>query len=116
MPRVKRGVIHLKKRRTLRREAKGFRWGRKKLTKLARVAVYKSGVNAHFDRKKKKSDFRGLWNIRISAAAKNHGLSYSTFMHALKTANIGLDRKVLADLALNNPNVFAAIVNEANKK
>lgn len=115
MPRVKRGVIHLKKRRTLRKAAKGFRWGRKKLTKLARVAVYKSGVNAHFDRRKKKSDFRGLWNIRISAAVKPHGLSYSRFMHALKGARIDLDRKVLADLAVNHPAIFEKIVKQVSK-
>lgn len=115
MPRVKRGVLHLKKRRSLRKSAKGFRWGRKKLTKLARVAVIKSGVNAYRDRKKKKSDFRGLWNIRISAAVKPHGLSYSRFIHALKVAKIEIDRKVLADLAVNHPAVFEKIVKQVSK-
>jgi len=115
MPRVKRGTQRTKKRAKLRKITKGFRWGRKNLTRLAKTAANKSGVHAFAGRKQKKRDYRALWQIRISAAVKPFGLSYSRFMDGLKKHQIALDRKVLADLADNNPKIFEAIVNEVKK-
>ena len=110
MPRVKRAVIHLKKRRTLMRAAKGYRWGRKNVIRLARPAVLKAGAYAYRDRRNKKRAARALWQIKINAAAREHGLPYSQFMAKLKAAHIGLDRKILATLAEHHPQVFAKIV------
>ena len=110
MPRVKRAKIHLKKRRTLRRATKGYRWGRKKTMRLGRTAMLKAGQHAYFDRKKKKRNFRQLWQIRINAGVREHGLTYSKFINLLNKKKIELDRKVLADLAVNNPQVFAKII------
>ncbi|MEI6379152.1 MAG: 50S ribosomal protein L20 [Candidatus Falkowbacteria bacterium] len=115
MPRVKRGVIHAKKRRKLLASVKGYRWGRKNRVKLAKVAATKAGVHAYRDRRLKKRDFRALWQIRISAFAVEHDLSYSRLIGLLKKANIELDRKVLADLAINNKRVLTAIIEEAKK-
>ena len=115
MPRVKRGVIHAKKRRKLLAKAKGYKWGRKSRVKLAKVATTKAGVHAYRDRRLKKRDFRALWQIRISAFAVEHGLSYSKLIGLLKKANIELDRKVLADLAINNKRVLLAIIEDAKK-
>jgi len=113
MARVKRGTIHLKKRRGILKDAKGFKWGRKKLIRLASTAVTHAGAHAYKDRKRKKSDFRQLWQIRIGAAAKENGVSYSSLIGSLKKKNIELDRKILADLAVNHPKVFAAVVKES---
>lgn len=110
MPRVKRGVQHLKKRRTLRALAKGYRWTRKSNMRQARTAVLKAGVDAFRGRREKKSDYRSLWQIRINAAARVNGMTYSTFMSALKKKGIALDRKVLAQLATDYPKVFAELV------
>ena len=110
MPRVKRGVIHLKKRRNLLKKTKGFKWGRKKLMKLAKTASVKAGVHAYVDRRLKKRTRRGLWQNKISAFVKEYGMSYASFMGALKKANIDLDRKILADLAVNNKPVLAKLV------
>lgn len=110
MPRVKRGTIHIKKRRTLLKAVKGYKWGRKKLIKLARPAMLKAGVNAFRDRRAKKRSFRSLWQIKINAACREHETTYSRFIAALTKANVGLDRKILADLAEHNPEVFAKIV------
>ena len=115
MPRVKRGTQRTKKRARLLKQTKGFRWGRKNLTKLAKTAVTKAGAHAYVGRKKKKREARTLWQIKINAAARIHGLSYSKFIDALKKAHIELDRKILADLAVNNKKVFKEIV-EAVKK
>jgi len=115
MPRVKRGTTHVKKRNKLLAKTKGYMWGRKSRVKLAKVAATKAGVHAYRDRRLKKRDFRALWQIRISAFAVEHGLSYSRLMGLLKKANITLDRKVLADLAINNKRVLANIIAEANK-
>jgi len=116
MPRVKRGKFHIKKRKALLKKTKGYRWGRKKLVKLARTAYRKAGQHALADRRKKKGDFRALWQIKISAACQANGTSYSKFMGALKKQKIELDRKVLADLAENNPIIFAEIIKAANIK
>ena len=110
MSRVKRGKRHLKRRKNLLRHTKGYMWGRKSKIKLAKTAVVKAGVNAYRDRKKNKSNFRALWNIRINAAVRPHGLTYSKLIAGLKTKNITLDRKVLAELALEYPKVFEAVV------
>jgi large subunit ribosomal protein L20 len=108
--RVKRGVAHLKRRKNLLAKTKGYRWRRKSSIRLARQASIRAGQHAYRHRRLKKRDYRGLWQIRIGAAAREHGMSYSQFMHKLKLANIGLDRKILAELAAEQPKVFEAIV------
>ena len=115
MPRVKRGVIHLKKRKRILKQTKGYKWGRKKLIKQAITATYKAGVHAFTDRKKKKRVNRALWQIRLNAAVRQYDLSYSKFINLLAKKKIGLDRKVLSELAHKNPAIFAKIV-EAVKK
>jgi large subunit ribosomal protein L20 len=110
MPRVKRAVIHLKKRRAIRKATKGYMWGRKKTIRLGHTAILKAGNYAFAHRRDKKGDFRKLWNTRINAAVREQGLSYSKFINLLAKKKIQLDRKVLADLALNYPQVFVKIV------
>jgi large subunit ribosomal protein L20 len=109
MPRVKRGQTHTKKRKTLHAKTKGYMWGRRNLIKAAKEAVVKAGAHSYVDRRKKKRDFRGLWQIRIGAFAREYGLSYSSFIGKLKKQSIEIDRKVLADLAINNKKVLAKI-------
>lgn len=108
--RIKRGKAHLKRRKNLLRQTKGYRWGRKSKIKLAHTAVLKAGVNAYRGRKEKKREFRRLWNIKINAAARENGLTYSKLIHALKVAKVNLDRKSLANLAEHEPKAFAEIV------
>ncbi|MFH1255323.1 MAG: 50S ribosomal protein L20 [bacterium] len=115
MPRVKRAKIHLKKRRNLLKRAKGYKWGRKNLMRAASTAVVKAGVRSYIDRRLKKRDNRALWQIKISAFVKENGLSYSKFMHLLKINKIDINRKILADLAVNNKNVFSAILEQVKK-
>lgn len=115
MPRVKRGTSHIKKRRKLLAKTKGYMWGRKNLIKAAKTAVLKAGVHAFVDRRKKKRVNRGLWQIKISAFVKEQGFSYSRFIDALKKSQVELDRKVLADLAVNNKEVLAKILAEVKK-
>jgi len=115
MPRVKRGKSHLKRRKRLLKTTKGYRWGRKKKVKLAKPAQLKAGVYAYRDRRNKKRDKRSLWQVKINAAVRPEGLSYSKFINLLKKNKIELDRKVLADFAENHPKVFKAIVEEVNK-
>lgn len=110
MPRVKRGTTHVKKRRKLLAAAKGYKWGRKNLVRLAKTATTKAGAHALDHRRKKKGDFRALWQIRINAFVREYGLSYSRFIDALKKNSITLDRKTLADLAINNKKVLASLV------
>lgn len=112
MSRVKRAKIHLKKRRNLLKRAKGYKWGRKNLIRRASEAVVKAGVNAYFDRRRKKRETRRLWQIRISAFTKERGLSYSKFIHLIKINKIELDRKILADLAVNHKAVLAEILEQ----
>lgn len=112
MPRVKRGTQHVKRRKKLLAKAKGFMWGRKNLVKLATTAVIKAGAHAYADRRKKKRVNRGLWQIKISAFTKENGVSYSKFMGALKSKNIVIDRKVMADLAEHNPEIMIKILEE----
>lgn len=108
--RVKGGVTTKKKHKKVLSATKGMRDMRKRSVKRAKEALLKSGSNAYKDRKKKKADFRSLWNIRIGAAARENGLSYSKFIGLLKQKNIGLDRKVLAEIAAEHPKVFEKIV------
>jgi large subunit ribosomal protein L20 len=113
MPRVKRSVHARKKRRKVLAEAKGY-WGLKSTNyKYAKEQVEHSLVYAYRDRKNKKREFRRLWIIRINAAARQNGLSYNQFMAGLRKAEIPLDRKVLADIAVNDPTAFGAIAQQA---
>lgn len=110
MPRVKRGVIHAKRRRNLLKKTKGYKWGQKKLIKRAHEAVVKAGVHAYVDRKKKKRNARGLWQIRIGAFVRSEGISYSRFIAMLKVKNIELDRKVMAQLAIEDKDAMKKLV------
>lgn len=112
MPRVKRGMSHVKKRRKLLKDVKGYKWGRKKLIKLAKTARTKAGAHSYVDRRKKKRTTRGLWQIKINAFVREHGLSYSRFIGLLKTNKVEVDRKILADLAVNNKDVLTALISK----
>ena len=110
MPRVKRGKMHTKRRRNILKETKGYYAGRKNLIRLAKTAVMKAGQHAFRDRRRKKGVNRRIWNVQINAAARLNGTKYSTLINGLKKKNIELDRKILADLANNNPEVFTKVV------
>lgn len=110
MPRVKRGTQHVKRRKSLMAKTKGMMWGRKSKIRLARPAMLKAGVNAYRDRRNKKRTMRRLWQVRINAAVRPLGMSYSRFMDALKKAGIGLDRKILSQIAKDHEVVFKQIV------
>jgi large subunit ribosomal protein L20 len=110
MARTSRSVHARKKRRKVLDQAKGYRGTKHSSYKRAKEQVWKSGVYAYEGRKQRKRDFRALWIQRINAGAREHGLSYSKFIHGLKLAEIDLDRKILADLAVTEPEIFAAIV------
>lgn len=110
MPRVKRGVIAHKKREKLLKYTKGFMWGRKSKERLAREALLHAWSHAFVGRKRRKRDFRRLWQTKINAAVRAGGLSYNAFMAALKRKKVALDRKTLANLAENHPTVFAKVV------
>lgn len=110
MARIKRGTAHIKKRKRLLKKTKGYTAGRKNKIKLAKTAVRKAGAYAHRDRRNKKRLSRKLWQININAAARKYDVSYSKLIHLLKSKNIELDRKVLAQLAENHPKIFEKIV------
>lgn len=110
MPRVKRAVGARKKKKKALKLTKGFKWGRKSKYKSAKDALRHAWTHAYVDRRKKKGDFRGLWQIQINAACRLNGTTYSKFINGLKKNNIELDRKILSDLAKNNPEVFAKII------
>ncbi len=114
--RVKRGFKARRRRKKVLKLAKGFRGGRSKLFRTAADAVDKALMYAYRDRKTRKRDFRHLWIARINAAARINNLSYSKFMHGLKLANVELDRKVLAELAISDPNGFARIAHLASQQ
>ncbi len=116
MPRVKRGTTHLKRRKKLLQQVKGYKWGRKKLIKLAKTAQTKAGAHAFRDRRKKKRVNRSLWQIKIGAFVREKGLSYSRFIDSLKKSEVELDRKILADLAVNNKKILSKIVEEVSLK
>ena len=113
MARVKRGVTTHAKHKKLREQAKGYRGFRKNVIRVAKQAVTKAGQYAYRDRKQRKRQFRALWIVRINAAARIHGLSYSRMMDGLHKAGIEIDRKVLADMAVNAPEGFAALAEQA---
>ena len=115
MARVKRAVNAVKKRRKVFKLAKGYFGAKSKQYRAASEQVRRSLRYAYIGRKQKKRDFRRLWIARINAAARINGLSYSVFMNGLKKAGVVLDRKVLADMAVNDPNAFAALVEVAKK-
>ena len=112
MPRVKRGVQANARRKRLLKHAKGFMWTRKSKYRQAKEGLLHAWSFQFADRKKKKRDFRKLWSIKINAAARENGLTYSKLIDKLKKTNIELDRKILSDLAANNPEVFKKIVSE----
>ena len=111
--RIKRGVNAVKKRRKILKLAKGYFGAKSKLYRVARQAVMKSLSYAYVGRKAKKRDFRRLWIARINAGCRANGMSYSTFMHGLKLAEVNLNRKVLADMAINDPAGFTALTETA---
>lgn len=113
--RIKRGVNAAKKRRKILKQAKGYFGAKSKLYRTAREQVMKSGQYAYVGRKQKKRDFRTLWIIRINAACRLNDISYSRFISGLKKANVTLNRKVLADMAVREPDAFANLVEVAKK-
>ena len=115
MARVKGGLMAQKRRRNILDEAKGYRFGRSTKKAAAREAIYHAQLHAFDHRKDKKGDFRRLWTVRINAALMQHGIKYSRFIHMLKSKNIELDRKVLAQIALENPEAFNRVVAEVSK-
>lgn len=110
MTRVKRGKAAHKRRKKIIKQAKGFKWGRKSKYKLAKDALKHAWAHAYRDRKRKKRDFRRLWQIKINAATREQDLTYSQFINKLKKAKIEIDRKILAQLAEKEPEVFKKIV------
>lgn len=110
MSRVKRGTISLKRRRNVLKKAKGYRFGRSTKEREAKVALRKAGSHSFAHRRDKKADARALWQVKINAAVRPLGITYSRFMEALKKKGIMLDRKILADIAKNHPESFKAIV------
>ena len=115
MSRVKRGNVARKRRKKILKLAKGFRGSHSKLFRTANQQVMKALRNAYRDRRKRKRDFRRLWITRINAAVRHHGMSYSKFTGKLKKANVGLNRKMLAQLAMVDPQAFAKVVEVANQ-
>ncbi|WKZ26406.1 MAG: 50S ribosomal protein L20 [Candidatus Paceibacterota bacterium] len=110
MTRVKKGVHALKTRKNVLKRAKGYRHGRSKKERQAYEALVHAGAHAFAHRRDKKNDFRKLWNVRIGAASKEQGVSYSKLIGALKKANIALDRKILSGLAQNHPETFKRVI------
>ncbi|MFA6523293.1 MAG: 50S ribosomal protein L20 [Candidatus Peribacteraceae bacterium] len=114
--RVKRGIVRHRRHKKIRKLAKGYRGMRSTTFVKANEAVIRAGVNAYRDRRNKKRTFRSLWIIRLSAALRAQGIRYSQFIKALSTKKIELNRKVLSELAIREPAVFARIVKEAGVK
>ena len=113
MARVKRGVVAKARHKKVLRQAKGYYGARSRTFKVAKQAVIKAGQYAYRDRRQRKRQFRALWITRINAAARLHGLSYSRLINGLKRADIQVDRKVLADIAVHDPEAFGAIAEAA---
>jgi large subunit ribosomal protein L20 len=113
MPRAKRGFKARRRRNRILKAAKGFHSARSRLFAYAKEVVMKSWVYAYAHRRLRKRDFRRLWIARINAGARQNGTSYSRLMHSLKVSNVGLDRKILADLAIADPAAFGAVVSTA---
>ena len=112
MPRAKRGFKRRRRHNKILAKAEGFAFGRKNKIRRAAEAVDRAGIYAYRDRRVKKREFRGLWIARLSAATSANDISYSRFIAALKKAQIGLDRKVLSDIAIVDPKAFSAIVDQ----
>jgi large subunit ribosomal protein L20 len=115
MSRVKRGVHARKKRRATLERAKGYRGDRSKSYKRAKEALLKADSYAYRDRRNRKRDFRRLWITRINAAARREGMTYGEFMHGMRVAEVDLDRKVLADIAVNDPDTFRRFAERARE-
>lgn len=115
MARVKRGVTASRRHKKVLGKAKGYYNARRKVFRVAKQAVTKALQYAYIGRKQKKRQFRSIWIVRINAAARQHGLSYSRFMNGLLKANITLDRKALADIAMHDPAAFGAIAEQAKR-
>ncbi|SEI60717.1 large subunit ribosomal protein L20 [Allopseudospirillum japonicum] len=113
MPRVKRGVVARRRHKKILKLAKGYYGARSRVFRVAKQAVIKAGQYAYRDRRQRKRQFRALWIARINAAARINGISYSRFIAGLKKANIEIDRKVLADLAVHEQAAFAAVAEKA---
>ena len=113
MARIKRSVHAKKKRREVLSSAKGYTGSRRVRYRAAKEQVHHSGVYAYRDRRDRKGQFRRLWIVRINAAVRPHGLSYSRFVSGLKAAGVEVDRKILADLAVHDPAAFALLVQQA---
>ena len=113
MPRVKRGVVAHRRHKKVLKQAKGYYGARSRIFRVAKQAVTKAGQYAYRDRRQRKRQFRSLWITRINAQSRANGLSYSRFINGLKKADIALDRRVLADLAVHDKPAFAAIVDQA---
>ena len=113
MARVKRGVQARARHKKVLKEAKGYYGARRKVYRVAKQAVIKAGQYSYRDRRQRKRQFRQLWIVRINAAARECGLSYSRFMDGLSKADIEIDRKVLADLAVHDPAAFGALAEKA---
>jgi large subunit ribosomal protein L20 len=116
MPRVKRGVTARRRKNKILRRASGFRGGRSKLVRTAKEAVDKALKHSYRDRRARKRDFRRLWISRINAAARAHDLSYSRFIDGLKKAGVQVNRKMLADLAVRDPDAFAKLAQIASRQ
>jgi large subunit ribosomal protein L20 len=116
MPRVKRGVTARASHKKILDAAKGYRGRRKNVFRVANEAVMKAGQYQYRDRRQRKRQFRALWIARINAASRQHGLTYSVFMNGLARAEIGIDRKVLSDIAIFDKDAFAKIVDQVKAK
>jgi large subunit ribosomal protein L20 len=116
MPRVKRGVTARASHKRIINAAKGYRGRRKNVFRVANEAVMKAGQYQYRDRRQRKRQFRALWIARINAASRQHGLTYSVFMNGLSRAEIGIDRKVLSDIAIFDKDAFAKIVEQVKAK
>ena len=112
MPRVKNAVASRRRRKKVLRAAKGYRGGRSKLFKTAKESVQKALKYSYRDRGQRKREFRKLWIIRINAAVREYGLSYSEFINALKKTNIAISRKILADMAVREPDAFKTLIDQ----
>ncbi|TVQ40191.1 MAG: 50S ribosomal protein L20 [Wenzhouxiangella sp.] len=113
MARVKRGVVARRRHRKILNRAKGYYGARRKVYRVAKQAVIKAGQYSYRDRRQRKRDFRSLWITRINAAAREHGMSYSRFINGLKRAEVEIDRKMLADLAVHDKAAFKALAEKA---
>ncbi len=116
MPRAKRGFKARRRRKRILKLAKGFTGGRRRQYRQARETVERGLVYAYRDRRNKKRDFRRLWNVRINAAARLNGINYSRLIHGLSQANVEIDRKILAALAMEDPAAFAAVTELAKQR